>query len=251
MRRQLIAAPALAAMCVLAAGCNTPQRETAPTPTTTTTTRPPAPPVAVTSLDGLLLSPDQINTAMGATAMTVATTPTTMDDDSAHVADKACLPLWSSLEPTVYVRWTDFRAQELKDPGTIRDEIHGQIQVADFDHFASQGVVLLPSAQDAGAFFTTSAQSWPGCANRQYTATVTGYPDQLFTVGPVANTNGTLSATQTIGDANWLWESCQRALTVANNVAIDVEACSRVRSDSQSDAAVNIAHQIAAKVPTT
>jgi hypothetical protein len=37
---------------------------------------------------------------------------------------------------------------------------------------------------------------------------------------------------------------------VANNVVIDVIANSENRSDSQSDAAVNIAHQIAAKVPT-
>jgi PknH-like extracellular domain len=42
--------------------------------------------------------------------------------------------------------------------------------------------------------------------------------------------------------------SCQRALRVVNNVAIDIEACSRNPSDSQSDAAVNIAQQIAAIV---
>jgi hypothetical protein len=66
-------------------------------------------------------------------------------------------------------------------------------------------------------------------------------------VGPVSNTNGTLSATQTLSVP---WESCQRALTVANNVAIDVEACSTNRSDSQSGSAVAIAHQIASIVPT-
>ena len=38
------------------------------------------------ALEGLLLSPDQINTAMGATGMTVSTTITTMLDASAHVA---------------------------------------------------------------------------------------------------------------------------------------------------------------------
>jgi hypothetical protein len=39
---------------------------------------------------------------------------------------------------------------------------------------------------------------------------------------------------------------CQRVLTVANNVAIDVDVCSA----DPGGAAVNIAHQIAAKVPT-
>jgi hypothetical protein len=38
---------------------------------------------------------------------------------------------------------------------------------------------------------------------------------------------------------------------VANNVAIDIKACSFNESDAHSDAAINIAHQIAAKVPTT
>ena len=60
-----------------------------------------------------------------------------------------------------------------------------------------QDVVLFSSAHDAGAFFTASAQSWPACSNRQYTLTVAGKPDQVFTVGPVSNTNGTLSATST------------------------------------------------------
>jgi PknH-like extracellular domain len=66
----------------------------------------------------------------------------------------------------------------------------------------------------------------------------------VWTVGPVSNTNGTLSATRPqVGGNGW---TCQRALTVANNVAIDVSACSY----TQSDSAINIAHQIAAKVPT-
>jgi serine/threonine kinase PknH len=67
--------------------------------------------------------------------------------------------------------------------------------------------------------------------------------------GPVSNTNGTLSATKTqvapTVSVNGSPLFCQRALTLANNVVIDVEAC----SSTQSDAAVNIAHQISAKVP--
>jgi serine/threonine kinase PknH len=116
------------------------------------------------------------------------------------------------------------------------------------------GAFFTASAHDAGAFFTASAQSWPACANRQFTVNVAGKLDRVWTVGPVSNTNGTLSATKTVCGGNsswtWYWFSCQRALTVANNVAIAVMACSANRSDSQSDSAVNIAHQIAAKVPT-
>ncbi len=66
-------------------------------------------------------------------------------------------------------------------------------------------------------------------------------------MGPVSNTNGTLSATITgILARNGDNAVCERALTVANNVAVDVDACGA----SPSGAAVNIADQIAAKVPT-
>jgi serine/threonine-protein kinase len=190
--------------------------------------------VVVDALDGLLLSPDQIGTAMGATAMTVTVTPTVMYDDSAEVADKACLPLASGAEAPVYAGsgWSAFREQALHDAG------------ATFTHTAIQSVVLFSSAHDADAFFTASAQSWPACSNRQYTHTAAG-KTQVLTVGPVSTTNGTLSATITGGKG--LTGFCERALAVANNVAIDVDACSH----GQSDAAVTIAGQIAAKVPTT
>jgi hypothetical protein len=66
----------------------------------------------------------------------------------------------------------------------------------------------------------------------------------VWTVGPVSNTNGVLSFIQTVAATAW---TCQRALTAANNVVIDVFACSK---DPAASGAVNIAHQIAAKVPT-
>jgi serine/threonine protein kinase len=85
------------------------QPSTISQPSTTNTTTAPttnpttAPPLAAAALDGLLLSPNQINTAMGTTGMTVAGTYTTMDDPSnftADKADKACLPvIWAAQAP--------------------------------------------------------------------------------------------------------------------------------------------------------
>jgi PknH-like extracellular domain len=194
---------------------------------------------------GLLLSPDQINSAVGATGMTLTGPeyPTSTWDDSNEVTDKACLPIDAPAEADAYSGsgWSSLYGQELgEQPGDK------------WTHLVTQVVVLFPSARDAEAFFTASAQRWPACSNRQYTfSDDASKPDQVHTVGPVSNTNGTLSATVTWAGSTWSWATCQRALTVANNVAIDVRACSHNRSDSQSDAAVNIAHQIAAKVPTT
>ena len=210
---------------------------TAPTTTTSTT----APPVAEAALEGLLLSPDQINTAMGATGMTVTETPTAMDESRA--ADEACRPLVGPLIAQAYAGsgWSASREQVLSvhEPGQRWTHTRGD-----------QGVVLFASAHDADAFFTASARQWTACANRQFNET--GAQLTVWTVGPVSNTNGTLSATATYGGSNTSvpLTTCPRALTVANNVVIDVSACFSNHS-VQSDAAVNIAHQIAAKVPTT
>jgi serine/threonine kinase PknH len=201
--------------------------------------QPPSPtvaPIAEAALDGLLLSPDQINTTMGATGMTVTETPTAMDDDSAKVVDAACRHLNGSVLASVYAGsgWTAFREQVLGDPG---------------NNVADQGVVLFSSAHDADAFFTASAQHWSTCSSRQYTVTQAGFVDLTWAVGPVTNTNGTLSTSTTAQTQPNGW-TYQRALTVANNVVIDVEASINNQADSQSNSAVNIAHQIAAKVPS-
>ncbi len=107
---------------------------------------------------------------------------------------------------------------------------------------SGQAVVSFPSADDAARFFSASAQrGWPACSNRQYHNIVPGKPDTVWTVGPIANISDTLSTTDTLEGTNG-W--CQRALTVSNNIAIDVAAC----PNNPAGAAVNIAHQIAAKV---
>lgn len=67
-------------------------------------------------------------------------------------------------------------------------------------------------------------------------------------MGPVSNANGMLSTTLTMtirDNGNLvLTMTCQRALTVRNNVAIDVSA---VRKDP-ADLAVKLAGQIAGRV---
>jgi len=191
------------------------------------------------ALERLLLSPDQINTAVGTSGLTVGATTGAMVDFASKVSDRACLPIAIPAGVEVYEGsgWSTVVGQEIREPGNF------------FRHGVDQFVVSFPSAQEAGAFFTASTQSWQACANREYTISMMGQ-NMVHTVGPVSNTDGTLSVmhTQPHGDGTF---ACQRALTVANNVVIDVAACSLNQpdapSDSPSDAAVNIAHQIAAK----
>ena len=172
---------------------------------------------------------------MGTTGMTVTGTISTLPDGSGQVPDKACVPLEGPGQAPVYANSgsTALSGQRVADPSHA--------------HLVEQIVVSFSSAQDARAFFTTSTQRWPACANRQHDETTTAGEAQVHAVGPVSNTNGTLSATITgIKARNGDSAVCERALTVANNVAIDIDACSA----SPSGAAVNIADQIAARVPT-
>ena len=230
--RQLTVALALASACIFVASCSRGNQNAAPAPTTISST--PAP-VAVDVLYGLLLSPAEINTAMRTTGILANGTYTKMFDDNANIPDKDCRFI-DPAETWVYdgSGWIAMRSQHLHEPGD------------DFDHEVLQAVVAFPSANDAARFFSASAQrGWQACSNRQYHNVDAGKPDKVWTVGPIANTNGTLSTTDTLKGGNG-W-SCQRALTVSNNIAIDVAAC----SDNPGDAAVNIADQIAAKVGFT
>jgi serine/threonine protein kinase len=203
---------------------STPQAAPRSNPTSMTPQSAPPPPG---SLDGLLLSVDQINTAMGTTGMSSVGTMTKMLDNGYAVSDQACLPLSSAAEAKVYA-------------GSGYSTVRAQVVANGQQNAVNQAVVLFPSPRGAGSFFAASAQSWGACSDRQFTIAANGN-SQVHTVGPVSNTNGTLSATVT--PANSLGV-CERALTVANDVAVDVTACG-----GPSGAAVSVAHQIAAKVP--
>jgi hypothetical protein len=200
---------------------------------------------AQTALQGFLLSPEQISTAMGSTELAVKGTTGAMPDLAQQVPDEACRPIVSPVEAHVYEGsgWSTMVAQALQEPGRT------------FRHAVSQAVVSFPSAKEAAAFFTASAQSWPACADRHFTLVMMG-TNMAHTAGPVSNTNGTLSVTQDQDGVELIY-GCQRALTVANNLVVDVMACSLKPAAAQSDdqvdssstAAIDIAHQIAAKVP--
>jgi hypothetical protein len=99
---------------------------------------------------------------------------------------------------------------------------------SDQDIELAQAVVLFPSAKEANDFFAASTQRWPACANREITAPAsTDSPEIGWKMGPFANANGILSITvsSTAKDSNGgpgVTLTVGRALTVRNNVVIDV-----------------------------
>lgn len=117
------------------------------------------------------------------------------------------------------------------------------------DPEVGQAVVLFPSANEANAFYTTSTQRWPACANRQVTVPAgPDSPEMNVQSGPVATSNNVLTITVTVtasDKGNTLMSiGYERALTVRNNVAIDVA----VTRKTPPDLAVTLAGQIGAKV---
>lgn len=187
-------------------------------------------PVAEDGLRALLLAPEQINPIMGAVDMAVTRTHTALSDDSATMEPRECLAVDGAGQEQVYADsgYTGVREQALSEGD-------------DFEHYADQAVIAFPSAERAAEFFAAAAQQWPAC--HAYTHLQSG---TTWTAGPISNADGMLStvaAQDNAGnDVSW---ACGRALTVANNVVVDVNTCSA----DPKDTAVVIAGQIAAKVP--
>jgi hypothetical protein len=249
--RQLPAVVAVAAAGILVTACGGSNGGgTASSSTTTTTTTSSKAPVAQAALPNLLLTLAEVDSALGVTgSKNDKTLDTLQEDKSTDVFPKGykfpaeCLYITGEALTPVYA-------------GSGNTAVHGERDTASApsgssepDPEVTQFVVLFPSAQQASAFFTTSSQRWPACANRQETvpASDSDGPDIQWKVGPVSNANGVLSTTVGVSlskGGQTMSQSCQRALTVRNNVVIDTEAC---RKDP-GDAGVNIANQIAGKV---
>ena len=230
--RQLIAAAAVTGICMLTAGCHSQpnQGPKASTTTPTTPTKAP-PPVMEGALKGFLLAPEQINAVMGSTDMKVTNSRTAMSDDSATMTPRECLAIDGSAQAQVYAN-SGFMAE--------RDETLNRQEGDNLTHFVEQAVVLFPTAKEAGDFFTASARQWQACHDYTHVQSKTHW-----TVGAISNTNGVLSTTSTLQDPPATgWKACGRALTVKNNVVIDVNTC----SVDPKNSAVDIANQIAAKV---
>ncbi|WP_409434430.1 sensor domain-containing protein [Mycobacterium sp. SMC-14] len=217
----------------LASGCGTHGLKVLPsTPSSVPTTTIMAAPVAEDALRALLLTPEQVNPIMEATDMAVTRTHTALSDDSATMQPQECLAIDGAAQAPVYA-----------DSGYIGVREQALSEGDDFEHFAEQAVIAFPSAKRAAAFVANAARQWPAC--HEYSHVQSG---TTWTAGPIVNADGMLSTVATQdnagNDVSW---ACGRALTVANNVVIDVNTCSA----DPRDTAVVIAGQIAAKVPTS
>ena len=193
----------------------------------------PASPITESALDGLLLTPTEVDSATGATGMTVAATSNALATDIQVAADAppekiACVGIAGTAEAQAYAGAgsTAVRDQVLQAPGD-----NGASRTA------AQSVILFESAQEASAFVAESAEKWPSCKEFRGSSASS-------TVGPVATKDGVVSTVITTTDGNGATVDCQRALTAANNVVVEASACGA----ATADAALTIAGRIAATI---
>ncbi|MGV9798082.1 sensor domain-containing protein [Mycobacterium sp. NPDC003449] len=227
--RHLTTAIAIAAVCVLAAGCGESDEPTAQnTPTKPMITSFAPAPVLNRALPGLLLTPEQIGAATGVGDMTVTGTQSELPDDSATMEPRECLAVDGAAQALVYADsgYTD-----------VRDVTLGNGD--NFTHYAHQAVVLFPDAAQAKAFYDASAQQWTQCHSYSHLQSGTQWE-----AGPISNKSGMLSVITTQLEAQAGGWACGRALTARINVIVDVNTCSAKPGDS----AVAIANQIASRV---
>jgi len=222
MRRSR-AALAAAALSILLAGCSSTSNAASPVAQPTLKPRP----VVENELDGLLLGPQEASAVMGA-PMLLTESKAEMSDNSAVMAPQECLVIDGAAEAPVYA---GSKVRAARDQSFTNGDT--------FTHYLKQAVILFWYDQPAADFFEAAVQQWPGC--HEYTHTQSG---SQWVVGPIENTDNILRTVATQQEAAAPGWACGRALSLRNNVIIDVNTCSAAPGDS----AVRIAEQIGTKV---
>lgn len=179
----MLVATAAVGCAVVSAGCG---GTTGGTAVKATAPKLIARPLVEREISGLLLSPDQVNAAVGVNNMAVTNTATSMADNAPIMTPPECLAIDGAAETRVYAGsgFVAERDQSLSDGDKL-------------EHYVKQAVVLFPTADQARAFFTASAHQWPACHDFTHTQSQTHW-----TVGPIATTEDTMSTTATEEEAS-------------------------------------------------
>lgn len=178
--------------------------------------KPQGPPKEVpkSALEGLLLTTDQVNALMGTNDMTAHPPVTEMGDHRNLLPNLNCLGAWQVDESAIYgTSWTAMRQVLLRAPDND-----------DWNNLVVQSVVIFPSTQDATDFLNQSTDRWSKCTNHHVNITLNGQPLPRWTSGDLTKTDSelTMPFTRVNGDQT---RACQRALAVAANLVMDVQAC--------------------------
>ncbi|BBZ42955.1 serine/threonine-protein kinase PknH/PknJ [Mycobacterium parmense] len=193
----------------------------------------PPDPIPAGRLGALLLGPAEVNSVMGSSAMQPGKPMQSMDASAVTLSLPDCQGALYTTQDPVYAGtgYTGVSGVVSSEPGD------------NYDHWVNQAVVAFPSAEKANSFLQSSADKWKACAGQTVTVTnkgntyrwafaqVQGAPPKIAVMDSQEGADG--------------WE-CQRAMSVANNVVVDVNACGYHISNQGTAIADKIAGKITA-----
>lgn len=193
------------ALVLVLAGCSAKAPTAAPAPKM----------VETAALEGMLLSPKDIDQVMATTGMIPHSPVTQMGDHRQLLPNLNCLGVWQVDEVGVYgpSGWSALRQVMMRSPDSER-----------WDNLVVQSVVSYHSVDDAKKFFTESSDRWSKCTNHHVNITLNDTPLPKWLSGDLTKTDTRLAIPVTRGSGDQV-RACQRVLSLAVNVIIDVQAC--------------------------
>jgi hypothetical protein len=199
-----------------------------------------APPKAVkdSALPELLLSADDLDAEMGTTGLVPHDPVMQMGDHRNLLPNLNCLGVWQVNEGPIYdpSDWQAVRQQMLRTPNDDG-----------WNYLVVQSVVLYRDQQAAQRFFDESATRWANCSNHRVNIRLNDQQLPAWLSGELTATHTKLTMPYVRGSGSQV-RSCQRALEVAANVVLDIQACKPQQPQSVSQAG-EIADSIAARLP--
>ena len=149
-----------------------------------------------------------------------------------------CLGVWQVNEAPIYEssHWKSVRQQMFRAPDTDQ-----------WDSLVVQSVVSYRTADAARDFFTQSADRWSKCTNHNVNIQLNGQPLPAWLSGDLTRTDTQLAMPYTRGYGDQT-RSCQRVLTIAANLIIDIQACKPQQQSAVTQAAA-VADKIESKLP--
>jgi serine/threonine-protein kinase len=195
-------------------------------------------PVPDSALPGLLLSAKDVDALMGTSGMTPQNPVDVMGDHRNLLPNLNCLGVWQVNEAPIYdpSHYKTLRQQMLRTPNSDQ-----------WDSLVVQSAVTYRTADAARAFFDDSAGRWARCTNHTVNIRLNEQTLPKWVSGSLDKSDRVLAMpyTRTAGDQI---RSCQRALAVAANVILDIQAC-KPHQQQPVTAAADIAAAIEARMP--
>jgi tRNA A-37 threonylcarbamoyl transferase component Bud32 len=208
----------------------------APSEPTSSAAGPAGGPVRLTALAGLLLPADDAAPLMGKQSLgSVSTFPVPLDN-SAALDDKECVGIWLPGDKATYVG-SGFEGTQIE---VLGGELGGPQSLSPL----IQGVAAFSSVDNARQFVEAQRAQWAKCGNRVLTVNNPDRPPMRLSLTTLMMMPvGVMIVIQDPDEYTDL--PCERAMTVRNNVVIDVRACTL----GSPSAGQQIASAIAEKVP--